>query len=139
MPSGKTHTRINLLFWLIFLYIFLKFNYLLTPLFKTGIWYQYFTSWYLTGTWFTLFTLDYYIHTLYINPDLDTKSEARQKLGLAGWIIDKMFKHRKSLHKIWFWSIPFVPLIVFCGTFFSGGFLAVVIHIMSDQIGRAHV
>lgn len=134
MPSGKTHTKINSFLWIIYLLIFLKYYYIFTPYLKTGIWYQYFSGWYLTGTWFALFSLDYYIHTIYLTPDVDTKSDARRKLGFIGKIIDWIFPHRGPTHSIILLSVIFGLLGYFIGTWFIGGWLACMSHIVVDHI-----
>lgn len=134
MPSGKTHSKINFLLWIASLIFFLKYQYLIAPYFKIGIWDTYFVGWYISEVWFCLFSLDMFIHTKYLTPDLDTHSQATKNLGVVGWCIDKMFGHRKTLHKTWFWSIFLIPLCYFIGTFFLGGLIAILGHLVSDFI-----
>lgn len=52
-----------------------------------------------------LFWVHGYFHTMYVNPDSDTKSNASKRLGKLGRVIDIMFPHRGLLHNPLFWVI----------------------------------
>jgi len=137
MPAGKTHTKINLMIWLISLLIFLRFQSELRPIFNIGIWTHYFSGWDLTGVWFCLYSFEMYIHTKYLNPDIDTHSDATKLLGIPGKLIDWVLPHRGPSHSILVWSVVFVPLCWFVGTWCVGGFVAGVAHIVVDWISTA--
>jgi uncharacterized metal-binding protein len=146
MPSGKTHNKINKHVWLITLLIFAKYHTSLDGIFRMGTWDNYliptlqeynlstFFYQHLAAIWFCFFSLDFYIHTIYLNPDLDTASDATRKLRSLGKIIDMLFKHRGPLHWISIWILIFAPLCWVWGSFFVGGFLAGVCHIVCDDI-----
>jgi uncharacterized metal-binding protein len=52
-----------------------------------------------------LFGLHGYFHTMYVNPDSDTKSNASKRMGKLGKLIDLIFPHRGLLHNPLFWVI----------------------------------
>lgn len=143
MPSGNKHTKINNYLWLILIMIYLKYPHLITNILFIGIWDEYiktipiigaFLYLHISETWFILFSLDYGLHTKYLNPDVDTHSNATKLLGIPGKILDWIFPHRGPTHSILLWGLLFVPLCAIVGTFFIGGYLAVSSHIICDNV-----
>jgi len=64
----------------------------------------------------SLFLLFYFIGTVYLTPDMDTKSEAQKRCGLFCFPYRKLFKHRGISHH-WFWGIItriVYVLVIFC-------------------------
>jgi uncharacterized metal-binding protein len=115
MPSGRIHKLINFILWFICLYYLIAHK-LETP------------------AWITLFTVSMYVFTVHINPDLDTDSGANRELGFVGKILRKVFTHRGILHSPVLWTVLFVPLCFFVGTWVIGGWLSVISHITADRI-----
>ena len=81
-----------------------------------------------------LFSVLWIIGTRYITPDLDTNSNPRKRLGLVGWIIDKLFHHRGMLHNPVFWAIVWVLGVHFTGWWFTGLIVPQYIHILMDWV-----
>ena len=76
----------------------------------------------------------FYLFTVVITPDLDTNSTPRKKLGVIGWIIDKLFKHRGALHSYILWAVLFIPIYYFVGWACLGGLIAVYLHLVVDGV-----
>ncbi len=74
------------------------------------------------------------IGTLFITCDLDTNSRSRKRLFILGWIIDKLFKHRGTLHNPILWAL--VGLIGYYS--FGWASLGLIVpqgsHIITDKI-----
>lgn len=88
-----------------------------------------------------LFWLHGYFHTMYINPDSDTKSNASKRLGKLGRVIDIIFPHRGLLHNPAFWIILYFLIgykiyieynyIIWWAT---GGLEMIFSHLLVDEI-----
>ena len=74
------------------------------------------------------------IGTYLINCDLDTKSRSRKRLFIIGWIIDKCFKHRGTLHSVVFWSVLGGIGYYFYGWPVSGLIVPQYVHIATDKV-----
>lgn len=88
-----------------------------------------------------LFWAHGYFHTMYINPDSDTNSNASKRMGKLGKAIDIIFPHRGLLHNPIFWVILYFLIgykiyieynyiIWWC----CGGLLSIFTHLIVDKI-----
>lgn len=73
-------------------------------------------------------------NTYYFTPDSDTHSRATKRLGIFGWIIDKIFGHRKTLHNPLFWVVLFGVEYYFFGLWVLGGAFPVASHLLTDKL-----
>ena len=80
-----------------------------------------------------LFVLKWIWNSYYFTPDCDTHSRATKRLGIFGWIIDKIFGHRKTLHKPLFWACLFGVEYYFLGGWVLGGAFPVASHLLADK------
>jgi len=116
--NGKHHEFVN------YLFLILTLALLLTSSIITN----------LNTVHILLFTGLWIIGTRYITPDLDTNSKSRKRLGLIGWIIDKLFHHRGILHNPIFWAIVWIAGVYFTSWWFTGLIVPQFIHIVTDWI-----
>jgi len=80
-----------------------------------------------------LFIAKWIWNSYYFTPDSDTHSRATKRLGIFGWIIDKIFGHRKTLHNPFFWIILFGVEYYFFGSWVLGGVVPVASHLVTDS------
>jgi uncharacterized metal-binding protein len=79
-----------------------------------------------------LFIILWLIGTFLITPDLDTHSRSRKRLGGLGWIIDKLFRHRGTLHSPVLWGVLGVIGWFGIGWYTSGLVIPQFLHILTD-------
>lgn len=80
-----------------------------------------------------LFVAKWLWNTYLFTPDLDTNSRSRKRLGSLGWIIDKIFGHRKTLHNPLFWIVLFGIEYYIFGLWALGGVFPVASHLIVDK------
>lgn len=81
-----------------------------------------------------VFWLLWKVGTYLITCDLDTKSRSRKRLGILGWVIDKMFRHRGLLHSPALWATVGVFGYISIGWPSLGLIIPQGIHIATDHI-----
>lgn len=81
-----------------------------------------------------VFIILWWIGTYYITCDWDTNSRSTKKAGLIGWIFNKCFKHRGTLHSPVFWGITGIICYAGFGWICLGLIIPQFIHIISDCI-----
>lgn len=118
MPSGKTHEKVNSLF-------------LIPTILILGHYVSFDTEGIILSI---LFILKWIWNSKYFTPDSDTKSRPRKRLGFLGWIVDKMFGHRKTLHSALFWGVVFVVEYYLFGWWTLGGVFPVYSHLILDKL-----
>jgi uncharacterized metal-binding protein len=74
------------------------------------------------------------VGTYLITCDLDTKSRSRKRLGILGWVIDKMFRHRGLLHSPTLWAVVGVFGYIGIGWPFLGIIIPQGVHIATDKL-----
>ena len=57
-----------------------------------------------------------------------------KSLGAIGWIINKIFGHRKTLHNPFFWIVLFGIEYYFLGAWVLGGVFPVASHLVTDKL-----
>lgn len=81
-----------------------------------------------------LFVLKWIWNTYYFTPDNDTNSRPTKRLGVIGWIINKIFGHRKTLHNPLFWIVLFGVEYFTLGSWVLGGVVPVASHLVTDKL-----
>ncbi|HAL86878.1 MAG TPA: hypothetical protein DCM31_08450 [Deferribacteraceae bacterium] len=81
-----------------------------------------------------LFVILWLIGTFLITPDLDTYSRSRKRLGVIGWIMDMLFRHRGTLHSPVLWGVLGVIGYFGIGWYTSGLVIPQFLHIVTDWV-----
>ncbi len=94
MPNYSSHLIFNFLTLILLVPIYIYFQ----PLFTITVLQLY------------IFLLFYFIGTVYLTPDMDTKSEAQKRCGLFCFPYRKFFRHRGISHN---WIFGIVTRIIY--------------------------
>lgn len=92
MPNYSSHLIFNFFLLILLIPIYNQFQ----PIFTTQQLY--------------IFLLFYFIGTVYLTPDMDTKSEAQRRCGLFCFPYRKFFKHRGISHN---WLLGIITRIIY--------------------------
>jgi uncharacterized metal-binding protein len=74
------------------------------------------------------------IGTYYITCDWDTKSRSTKRAGFIGWIFNRLFKHRGTLHSPVFWGVLGIAGYILAGWASTGLIIPQFVHIVADKL-----